>query len=191
MSKRKPSYTRDNVPCSAKRAYVEAKGLVLGPCELKGTGCILVTLRQERPRNKHEREFVYWTRKLSLQVRACEVGAEATWADREFVASAITRTGQATFEVYGSPDDLEKLMTLPCVLKWDWMLSGAPSVRLSVAGSGPDKARATKPKPKAEVVWGGSPEDNGMTAKETELAKWESHLDAMGELVKGVACLPE
>lgn len=190
MSKRKPSYTRDNVPCSGTRVYVETKGLTMGAAEVKGAACILVFLKQVAPRNKWEREFVFWTNKLNLQVRACDAKAEAMWATRENVKAAVVATGQAAFEVYGTPEALEGLVELPCVEKWEYLLSGAPNVYVKVQGAGPEKVKPTKPKVKPDVTWGGSPEENGMTAHENEQTKWESHKDAMGTLVKGCGSLP-
>lgn len=191
MSKRKPSYTRDNVQCNARRAYVEAKGLQLGATELKGSGCILVTVKQVAPRNKWEREFCHWTMKFGIQVRATVQGAEATWATREWLEATIAASGSATLECYGSAEALEALVTMPCVEKWDWMLSGGPNVRLSGQGQGEAKQKATKPKPKATITCGPTAEDRGENAKPNDMTKWESHTDAMGKLVKGVASLPE
>lgn len=176
--KRKASYDRSNVPCTAKRAIVDARGLTMGAADRKEAACILVTVRQIAPRNKWEREFVFWTLKLGIQVRRCAVGAEATYASREQVAADIAASGSAAFECYGSLESLEALTTLPCVERWEFMMTGAPSVRVVAAGTGPDKVKANPPKPKPDVIHLATPEDHGMTRKPTggERPKW----DAMG-----------
>lgn len=192
MSKRKPSYTRANVMCGPVQVYHKAEGLELDGLPLDGAVSVLVTVKQEAPRNKHEREFCHFAVKQGVWVRECSPGAECTMPTREWLAEVIGRTGSATFEAYGTAEALEAFLGGPYLERWQWRHSGGPSVRISGQGQGEEKAKGSgKVKAKPNVIWGGTREDNGMTAKPNEQTKWESHTDAMGKLVKGVASLPE